>query len=146
MNTFCVGQNDQAVEECGGATTRRRGIGRALVEAAERRARSWGCHQMASDVEMRNTVSDQAHGELRYEETTRVVLFKKGLKWMSLVANLPNQTPRPGVLAPAPAPMISQKERPIVMEPTAKPYVHLSIHAVDAVAFDPEGRHDADRQ
>jgi hypothetical protein len=35
--------------------------------------------------------------------------------------------------------------RSIVMEPTAKPYVHLSIHAVDAVAFDPEGRHDADR-
>ena len=30
------------------------------------------------------------------------------------------------------------------MEPTAKPYVHLSIHAVDAVAFDPEGRYDDD--
>src|SRR3954449_9628366 len=31
------------------------------------------------------------------------------------------------------------------MEPTAKPYVHTSINAVDAVAFDPEGRYDADR-
>lgn len=31
------------------------------------------------------------------------------------------------------------------MEPTTKPYVHLSINAVDAVAFDPEGRYDADR-
>ena len=31
------------------------------------------------------------------------------------------------------------------MESTAKPYVHLSINAVDAVAFDPEGRYDADR-
>jgi hypothetical protein len=31
------------------------------------------------------------------------------------------------------------------MEPTSKPYVHLSINAVDAVAFDPKGRYDADR-
>ncbi len=31
------------------------------------------------------------------------------------------------------------------MKPTSKPYVHLSINAVDAVTFDPEGRHDADR-
>src|SRR3954469_1539383 len=30
------------------------------------------------------------------------------------------------------------------MEPTAKPYVHTSINAVDAVAFDPEGRYEAD--
>src|SRR3954451_18234604 len=125
MNTFCVGQNDQAVEERGGTTTRRRGIGRALVEATERWARSRGCCQRASDVEMRNTVSNQAHGELRYEETARPVPFKKGLKYMSLVANHPNQTPRPGVLAPAPAPIISEKERPTAMEPTAKPYVHL---------------------
>jgi len=31
------------------------------------------------------------------------------------------------------------------MNPTAKSYVHLSINAVDAVAFDPEGRYEADR-
>jgi hypothetical protein len=31
------------------------------------------------------------------------------------------------------------------MKPTVKPYVHLTIHAVDAVAFDLEGRYDADR-
>jgi GNAT superfamily N-acetyltransferase len=36
---------------------RRRGIGRALVEAAEAWARSLGCRQMATDVEMRNTVT-----------------------------------------------------------------------------------------
>jgi hypothetical protein len=35
---------------------------------------------MASDAEMRNTVSHQAHGELGYEETARVVLSKKGLE------------------------------------------------------------------
>lgn len=31
------------------------------------------------------------------------------------------------------------------MEPTAKPYVHTTVNAVDAVAFDPEGHYDADR-
>jgi hypothetical protein len=31
------------------------------------------------------------------------------------------------------------------MEPKAKPYVHLTINAVDAVTFDPEGRYDADQ-
>jgi hypothetical protein len=31
------------------------------------------------------------------------------------------------------------------MEPTVKPYVQLSINAVDAVSFDPEGRYDAER-
>src|SRR3954453_15816335 len=31
------------------------------------------------------------------------------------------------------------------MEPTAKLYVHHTINAVDAVAFDPDGRYDADR-
>ncbi|AGA26808.1 hypothetical protein [Singulisphaera acidiphila] len=31
------------------------------------------------------------------------------------------------------------------MNPIAKPYIHLTIDAVDLVAFDPEGRYDADR-
>jgi hypothetical protein len=31
------------------------------------------------------------------------------------------------------------------MKPTAKPYVHLAINAVDMVAFDPTIRYDADR-
>ena len=30
------------------------------------------------------------------------------------------------------------------MEPAARPYVHTTINAVDAVAFDLEGRYDAD--
>jgi aminoglycoside 6'-N-acetyltransferase I len=58
---------------------RRRGIGRALVEAAEAWARSMGCRQMASDAELWNTVSHQAHGALGYQETGRVVTFKKDL-------------------------------------------------------------------
>jgi aminoglycoside 6'-N-acetyltransferase I len=58
---------------------RRQGIGRALVEAAEAWARSKGCRQMASDAELWNEVSHRAHGALGYEETARLVLFKKDL-------------------------------------------------------------------
>ncbi len=31
------------------------------------------------------------------------------------------------------------------MNTVAKPYLHLSVNAVDTVVFDPEGRHDNDR-
>jgi aminoglycoside 6'-N-acetyltransferase I len=58
---------------------RRRGVGRALVQAAESWARSRGCRQMASDAELWNEVSHRAHGALGYEETARLVLFKKDL-------------------------------------------------------------------
>ncbi len=58
---------------------RRGGVGRALVEAAEAWARSRGCRQMASDAELWNTISHEAHGALGYEETGRLVLFKKDL-------------------------------------------------------------------
>jgi aminoglycoside 6'-N-acetyltransferase I len=58
---------------------RRRGVGRALVEAAEAWARSRGCRQMASDAELWNEVSHRAHGALGYEETARLVLFRKDL-------------------------------------------------------------------
>jgi aminoglycoside 6'-N-acetyltransferase I len=58
---------------------RREGVGRALVGAAEAWARSKGCRQMASDAELWNTVSHQAHGALGYEETGRLVLFRKEL-------------------------------------------------------------------
>jgi aminoglycoside 6'-N-acetyltransferase I len=61
------------------ADVRRRGVGRALVEAAEAWARSRGCRQMASDAELWNEVSHRAHGALGYEETARLVLFKKDL-------------------------------------------------------------------
>jgi aminoglycoside 6'-N-acetyltransferase I len=38
-----------------------------------------GCRQMASDAELWNTVSHQAHEALGYQETGRVVTFKKDL-------------------------------------------------------------------
>ena len=58
---------------------RLRGVGRTLVDAAEAWARSRGCRQMGSDAELWNQVSHQAHRALRYEETARLVLFKKDL-------------------------------------------------------------------
>ena len=58
---------------------RRRGVGGALMEAAESWARSRGCRQTASDAELWNEISHRAHAALGYEETARLVLFKKDL-------------------------------------------------------------------
>ncbi|MCP4643059.1 MAG: GNAT family N-acetyltransferase [bacterium] len=58
---------------------RRRGIGRALVEAAEDWARSKGCTEMASDTDLGNTVSETAHKQLGYEIAGRAICFKKPL-------------------------------------------------------------------
>lgn len=61
------------------ADSRQAGIGRALVRAAEAWAKSKGCRQMASDAELWNTVSQDAHIAIGYEETMRLVLYKKDL-------------------------------------------------------------------
>ncbi len=58
---------------------RRRGIGAALVRAAEDWARRQDCAEMASDAELHNLGSQQAHEALGYEEVERVVLFRKTL-------------------------------------------------------------------
>ena len=58
---------------------RRNGIGRELVNAAERWARSRGCTEMASDAEIDNIVSIEAHRNLGYEETSRLVHLRKEL-------------------------------------------------------------------
>ncbi len=56
-----------------------RGIGRALVEAAEASARADGYTEMASDVLLENTESIAAHEALGYEEVERRVCFRKTL-------------------------------------------------------------------
>ena len=58
---------------------RRGGIGRKLVKAAESWAQSKGCAEMASDAEVGNDASLQAHQNLGYEETSRLVHLRKDL-------------------------------------------------------------------
>ena len=58
----------------------RRGVGRALVEAAEARALELGYTEIASDVEIDNAGSIAAHLALGYEEVERTVAFRRSLK------------------------------------------------------------------
>jgi aminoglycoside 6'-N-acetyltransferase I len=57
-----------------------RGIGRALVAAAEAHARAAGHHEIASDVELENAGSIAAHLALGYEEVERIVCFRRSLR------------------------------------------------------------------
>lgn len=58
---------------------RRYGIGRDLVRGAERWARKKGCTEMASDAEVGNDLSLEAHLKLGYNETSRLVHLRKDL-------------------------------------------------------------------
>ena len=58
---------------------RRRGIGRVLVEQAEAWARRKGCEEMASDSEVGNQLSLDAHIKIGYEVTSRLVHLRKDL-------------------------------------------------------------------
>lgn len=58
---------------------RRRGMGRALVQAGEAWAKSIGCVEFASDVVLGNDVSVAAHERLGFRETERLVCFLKRL-------------------------------------------------------------------
>ena len=59
---------------------RRRGIGRALVVAAEAWARSQGCTEFASNTLAENDLSRVAHHALGFEEVEVVRCFRKDLK------------------------------------------------------------------
>ena len=61
------------------ADMRKRSVGRALIEAAERWARSKGYTEMASDALLDNEVSHSSHRALGYEEVERLVTFRKTL-------------------------------------------------------------------
>lgn len=62
------------------AAFQRRGIGRALVKAAEARARAMGHDEIASDSEFENADGIAAHHALGYEEVERVVCFRRSLR------------------------------------------------------------------
>ena len=58
---------------------RQQGVGRALFAAAEAWARAQGCTEMASDTWLENETSRAAHLALGYQETARLICFKKDL-------------------------------------------------------------------
>jgi putative acetyltransferase len=59
---------------------RRQGVGRKLVEVAERWAVAQGCKEMASDALLENAASHDAHKALGFEESERLVHFRKRLQ------------------------------------------------------------------
>jgi aminoglycoside 6'-N-acetyltransferase I len=58
---------------------RGRGVGRALVEAAEAWARTQGCSELASDREAENELAGDAHRAVGFEEVGTVVCYRKDL-------------------------------------------------------------------
>ena len=59
---------------------RRRGVGKALVDAAEAWARAQRCTEFGSDAVIDNDVSAAAHVALGFEETVRLRCFRKTLR------------------------------------------------------------------
>jgi aminoglycoside 6'-N-acetyltransferase I len=59
--------------------SRRRGIGRALIQAAEQWGIRQGCTEFGSDTEIDNEVSHAAHLRSGFQETGRVRTFRKRL-------------------------------------------------------------------
>ncbi len=58
---------------------RRRGLGRALIRAAEEWSRSKGCREIASDTWIDSEPSQSAHQALGFEIVDRCVHFRKSL-------------------------------------------------------------------
>lgn len=61
------------------ADARGQSVGRRLIRAVEEWARSRGYRELASDTHLENTGSQRAHARLGFEETERLVLFRKAL-------------------------------------------------------------------
>jgi aminoglycoside 6'-N-acetyltransferase I len=57
----------------------RRGHARRLVEAVAAWGRALGCRELASDAHLDNTAGILAHRAVGFEETERVVFFRKPL-------------------------------------------------------------------
>ena len=58
---------------------RRRGVASLLVQTAEEWAKDKGCRELASDALLENVASHETHMALGFEETERVVYFRKAL-------------------------------------------------------------------
>jgi aminoglycoside 6'-N-acetyltransferase I len=59
---------------------RRLGTARALAEAVQSWVTARGCSEFASNALLDNTVSHLTHGALGFEETERMVMFRKVLR------------------------------------------------------------------
>lgn len=59
--------------------SRRQRVGAGLMVAAEAWARDQGYRELASDTEIDNTTSQAAHGRIGFEETDRLVTYRKTL-------------------------------------------------------------------
>ncbi len=59
---------------------RRRGVGSALIAAAESWARKQGCTEFASDARLDNELGATAHRAVGFEEVERIRCFRKSLK------------------------------------------------------------------
>ena len=59
---------------------RRKGVGRALMQAAEDWARSQDCQEVASDTWIDHQSSQHAHAALGFEVVDRCVHFRKALR------------------------------------------------------------------
>ena len=57
----------------------RLGVGRKLMEAAENWGREGGHSELASDCEIDNEVSFLAHTAIGFDETDRIICFRKEL-------------------------------------------------------------------
>jgi aminoglycoside 6'-N-acetyltransferase I len=58
---------------------RRRGVGAALIRAAEEWGRANKCTELGSDTQLWNEASIDAHKALGFEEVERLVAFRKSL-------------------------------------------------------------------
>jgi aminoglycoside 6'-N-acetyltransferase I len=61
------------------ADVRRSGVGTALFRAVETWAREQGYAELASDADVANPISQQAHARLGFEEVDRAVHYRKSL-------------------------------------------------------------------
>ncbi|AZC40480.1 aminoglycoside 6'-N-acetyltransferase [Pseudomonas chlororaphis] len=61
------------------AEQRRQGIAEQLIDAVAQWGRDQGCVEMASDTGLENLLSQTVHKALGFEETERVVYFRKSL-------------------------------------------------------------------
>lgn len=56
---------------------RQRGVAKQLIAAVQRWGTNKGCREMASDTSPENTISQKVHQALGFEETERVIFYRK---------------------------------------------------------------------